>query len=201
MALDAAVATAAGGRRGPSAGTAGTVVMVFPDHPTKVRRCCPVECWCATAMCVPTFVRRSCCSGQQVHWRMCEEAASEQEGLRPYAQVGVQFDRVVPGGINLGGSCPEGCGFFCNAAQLAAESAPEKGPDADLLVISELFEFITTAAKAGPLIVFFKVSGTSIAGESCPCGRRLLQKCVCDVLADDRCVILFEKDSPPNQKS
>lgn len=40
MALDAAVATAAGGRRGPSAGTTGTIVMVFPDHPTKVRRCC-----------------------------------------------------------------------------------------------------------------------------------------------------------------
>ena len=81
----------------------------------------------------------------------------------------MQFDRVVPGGINLGGSCPEGCGFFCNAAQLTAESAPEKGPDADLLVINELFEFIMTAAKAGPLIVFFKVSGTSVAWECYSC--------------------------------
>ena len=89
-------------------------------------------------------------------------------------QVGVQFDRVVPGGINLGGSCPEGCGFFCNAAQLTAESAPEKGPDADLLVINELFDFIMTAAKAGPLIVFFKVSGTSVAWECHSCDRRLL---------------------------
>ena len=60
MALDAAVATAAGGRRGPSAGTTGTVVMVFPDHPTKVRRCCHVG-WCCTAvMCIE---HGSCRSG------------------------------------------------------------------------------------------------------------------------------------------
>lgn len=70
----------------------------------------------------------------------------------------MRFDRVVPGGINLGGSCPEGCGFFCNAAQLAAEHAPDKGPDAELLVVNELFDFVMTAAKTGPLILFFKVS-------------------------------------------
>lgn len=35
--LDAAVAAAAGGRRGPSTGACGTVVMTFADHPGRVR--------------------------------------------------------------------------------------------------------------------------------------------------------------------
>lgn len=73
-------------------------------------------------------------------------------------QVGVRFDAVVPGGINLGGLCPEGFGFFCTATQLAAENAPEKGPDADVVVVTCLLEFISATAKEVPLIVFFKVT-------------------------------------------
>ncbi len=73
-------------------------------------------------------------------------------------QVGVRFDSALPGGINLGGACPEGHGFFCNSAQLAAESsAAERGPDAESAAVGALFDFVLATAKAGPLVVFFKV--------------------------------------------
>lgn len=81
-------------------------------------------------------------------------------------QVGVRFDSALPGGINLGGTCPEGHGFFCNSAQLAAESsAAERGPDAESAAVGALFDFVLATAKAGPLVVFFKVLPLTILAD------------------------------------
>ncbi len=77
---------------------------------------------------------------------------------QPDTQVGVRFDSAVPGGINLGGLCPEGHGFFCSNAQLAREGTPDRGADPNAHgVMTALFEFIGATAEAGPLVVFLKV--------------------------------------------
>lgn len=79
------------------------------------------------------------------------------EAVLASLQVGVRFDHSVSGGINLGGLCPEGFGFFCNTAQLVLESSSERGADGESAAIGALFDFILAAAEAGPLVVFFKV--------------------------------------------
>lgn len=73
----------------------------------------------------------------------------------------MRFDSAMPGGINLGGLCPEGHGFFCTAGQLTAENAPDKGPDVDTVIVNVVFDFILSASKDAPLIVYFKVGSPS----------------------------------------
>ncbi|KAF8010521.1 hypothetical protein BT93_J1221 [Corymbia citriodora subsp. variegata] len=41
----------------------------------------------------------------------------------PLSKIGVRFDKSVPEGVDLGGSCEGGHGFFCNAADLRLENS------------------------------------------------------------------------------
>lgn len=38
--------------------------------------------------------------------------------MNPFAKVGVRFDKPIPDGVDLGGLCEKGRGFFCNGTSI-----------------------------------------------------------------------------------
>ena len=77
--------------------------------------------------------------------------------------MGVRFDEVILGGIDLGGSCEPGHGAYCMAADLAREQEEEGPLDAELLArLQALRQIIARAVVQGPLIVLYKVGHTLV---------------------------------------
>ncbi|KAK4800433.1 hypothetical protein SAY86_020920 [Trapa natans] len=82
----------------------------------------------------------------------------------PSSKIGVKFDKSIPEGVDLGGLCEEGHGFFCNASDLCVESSG--GEDFGKLLINTLFEVVVADSRKSPFILFVKDAEKSIAGNS-----------------------------------
>ncbi|PHT79770.1 hypothetical protein T459_17822 [Capsicum annuum] len=59
----------------------------------------------------------------------------------PSAKVGVQFDKPIPCGINLGGLCEDAHGFFCKVDELRLEGTGQD--DLENLLVNTLFEVLS----------------------------------------------------------
>ncbi|KAK3043271.1 hypothetical protein RJ639_002514 [Escallonia herrerae] len=82
----------------------------------------------------------------------------------PSSKIGVRFDKPIPDGVDFGGICDVGHGFFCNANELRLESTGVE--DLDKLLINSLFEAVYSESRNSPFILFMKDAEKSIAGNS-----------------------------------
>ncbi|KAK2978189.1 hypothetical protein RJ640_030362, partial [Escallonia rubra] len=82
----------------------------------------------------------------------------------PSSKIGVRFDKPIPDGVDFGGICDGGHGFFCNANELRLESTGVE--DLDKLLINSLFEAVYSESRNSPFILFMKDAEKSIAGNS-----------------------------------
>ncbi|CAN1802325.1 Outer mitochondrial transmembrane helix translocase [Linum perenne] len=80
----------------------------------------------------------------------------------PIAKVGVKFDKPVPDGVDLGGLCELGHGYFCNVSDLRLENSE----DLDKLLINILFEVVYNESRSSPFILFVKDAEKSTVGNS-----------------------------------
>ncbi|XP_019244139.1 PREDICTED: uncharacterized protein LOC109224054 isoform X2 [Nicotiana attenuata] len=94
----------------------------------------------------------------------------------PSSKIGVRFDKPISDGVNLGGLCDEGHGFFCKASDLRLEATGVD--DLDKLLISTLFEVVFNESRNSPFILFMKDAEKSMAGnsESCSTFKSRLEK-------------------------
>ncbi|OIV98173.1 hypothetical protein TanjilG_18288 [Lupinus angustifolius] len=92
----------------------------------------------------------------------------------PLSKVGVRFDKPVPDGVDLGGACEGGQGFFCNVTDLCLVNG---GVDElDKILINALFEvafllhplIVFSESRSAPLILFMKDAEKSIIGNGDP---------------------------------
>ncbi|CAM0907386.1 unnamed protein product [Alopecurus aequalis] len=70
------------------------------------------------------------------------------------SKIGVRFDKPIPGGIDLGGSCEVDHGFFCSVDSLCLD-----GPgweDRAKQPCDIMFEFVSEESEHGPLVLFLK---------------------------------------------
>lgn len=82
----------------------------------------------------------------------------------PSSKIGVRFDKPIPDGVDLGGQCEGGHGFFCNVTDLRLENSGTE--DLDKLLINTLFEVVFSESRSCPFILFMKDAEKSIAGNS-----------------------------------
>ncbi|KAK4843365.1 hypothetical protein QYF36_007268 [Acer negundo] len=80
----------------------------------------------------------------------------------PLSKIGIKFDKHIPDGVDLGGHCEAGHGFFCHVTDLRLESTGVE--DLDKLLISTLFEVVYSESRSSPFILFMKDAEKSIAG-------------------------------------
>ncbi|KAF3625436.1 hypothetical protein FXO38_27364 [Capsicum annuum] len=80
----------------------------------------------------------------------------------PSAKVGVQFDKPIPRGINLGGLCEDAHRFFCKADELRLEDTGLD--DLENLLVKPLFEVVSSESINSPVILFMKDSAKSVVG-------------------------------------
>ncbi|PHT51619.1 hypothetical protein CQW23_06081 [Capsicum baccatum] len=74
----------------------------------------------------------------------------------PSAKVGVQFDKPIPRGINLGGLCEDAHRFF---------SKEDTGlDDLENLLVKPLFEVVSSESINSPVILFMKDAAKSVEG-------------------------------------
>ncbi|XP_044486983.1 uncharacterized protein LOC123212027 isoform X2 [Mangifera indica] len=82
----------------------------------------------------------------------------------PLSKIGVKFDKPVLDGVDLGGLCEGGQGFFCNITDLRLENTGVE--DLDKLLINTLFEVVDSESRSSPFILFMKDAEKSVAGNS-----------------------------------
>ncbi|GFZ17421.1 AAA-type ATPase family protein [Actinidia rufa] len=82
----------------------------------------------------------------------------------PSSKIGVRFDKPIPDGVDLGGLCELGHGFFCTVSDLRLE--PMGVEDLDKLLINTLFEAVASESRNSPFILFMKDAEKSIVGNS-----------------------------------
>ncbi|TKY55321.1 AAA domain-containing protein [Spatholobus suberectus] len=80
----------------------------------------------------------------------------------PLSKIGVRFDKPIPDGVDLGGACEGGQGFFCNVTDLRLESSAVE--ELDKLLIHSLFEVVFSESRSAPFILFMKDAEKSIVG-------------------------------------
>lgn len=81
--------------------------------------------------------------------------------------VGVRFDRLVPGGHNLGGECEPGHGFLCEARMMRRESDPGRnGSSRGEASVDQIFTSVNAAAANGPVVVHIRQADKAITGNS-----------------------------------
>ncbi|XP_040988881.1 uncharacterized protein LOC121236503 isoform X3 [Juglans microcarpa x Juglans regia] len=80
----------------------------------------------------------------------------------PLSKVGVRFDRAIQDGVDLGGHCELGHGFFCNVTDLRLDNTGVE--ELDKLLINTLFEVVTSESRSSPFILFMKDAEKSIVG-------------------------------------
>ncbi|KAI9079510.1 hypothetical protein K1719_038592 [Acacia pycnantha] len=80
----------------------------------------------------------------------------------PFAKVGVRFDKPIPDGVDLGGACEGGQGFFCNVGDLRLENSVVD--ELDKILINTLFEVVQRESRTAPFILFMKDAEKSIVG-------------------------------------
>ncbi|KAJ7956060.1 AAA-type ATPase family protein [Quillaja saponaria] len=80
----------------------------------------------------------------------------------PLAKVGVRFDKSIPDGVDLGGACEGGQGFFCYATDIRLDNTAVE--ELDKLLINTLFEAVFSESRSAPFILFMKDAEKSIVG-------------------------------------
>lgn len=84
----------------------------------------------------------------------------------PLSKIGVRFDKLIPDGVDLGGACEAGQGFFCNVTDLRLENSGIDELDKSL--INSLFEVVISESRKAPFILFMKEAEKSIVGNGDP---------------------------------
>ncbi|KAL5053441.1 hypothetical protein RYX36_034123 [Vicia faba] len=84
----------------------------------------------------------------------------------PHSKIGVEFDELIHDGVDLGGACEVGRGFFCNVTDLHLENSG--AAVLDKLLIDSLFEVVYRESRSAPFILFMKDAEKSIVGKGCP---------------------------------
>ncbi|XP_054805925.1 uncharacterized protein LOC129308665 isoform X3 [Prosopis cineraria] len=84
----------------------------------------------------------------------------------PSSKIGVRFDKSIPDGVDLGGACEGGQGFFCNVSDLRLENSFVE--ELDKLLINTLFEVVCSESRTAPFILFMKDAEKSIVGNGDP---------------------------------
>ncbi|XP_027339693.1 uncharacterized protein LOC113853311 isoform X2 [Abrus precatorius] len=84
----------------------------------------------------------------------------------PLSKIGVRFDKPIPDGVDLGGACEVGQGFFCNVSDLRLENSGIE--EFDKLLINTLFEVVFSESRNAPFILFMKDAEKSIVGNGDP---------------------------------
>ncbi|WCJ36243.1 P-loop containing nucleoside triphosphate hydrolases superfamily protein [Euphorbia peplus] len=99
----------------------------------------------------------------------------------PLSKMGVRFDKPVPDGVDLGGLCEGGHGYFCNVTDLRLDNAE----DIDKLLVNTLFEAVHNESRNFPFILFMKDAEKSIAGnpDTCSTFKSRLEKLPDNVVA------------------
>ncbi|KAK9072368.1 hypothetical protein SSX86_008802 [Deinandra increscens subsp. villosa] len=80
------------------------------------------------------------------------------------SKIGVKFDKPISDGVDLGGLCDGGYGYFCSANEIRLDSTGVQ--DLDKLLISTLFEVVSSESRNTPFILFMKDAEKSIVGSS-----------------------------------
>ncbi|XP_052620106.1 uncharacterized protein LOC111880508 isoform X1 [Lactuca sativa] len=80
------------------------------------------------------------------------------------SKIGVKFDKVITDGVDLGGLCDGGYGYFCSANEIRLDSTGVE--DLDKLLITTLFDVVTSESRNVPFILFMKDAEKSIVGSS-----------------------------------
>ncbi|XP_022137416.1 uncharacterized protein LOC111008871 isoform X3 [Momordica charantia] len=78
------------------------------------------------------------------------------------SKVGVKFDKLIPDGVDLGGYCEGGYGYFCNVADLRLENSGVE--ELDKILIDILFEAVFSESRNSPFILFMKDAEKSLVG-------------------------------------
>ncbi|KAL6494382.1 hypothetical protein OROGR_031182 [Orobanche gracilis] len=82
----------------------------------------------------------------------------------PLSKIGVRFDKPMQDGVDFGGLCDNGRGFFCNANELRLDISGVE--DLDKLLINTMFETVFDVSQGSPFILFMKDAEKSMAGNS-----------------------------------
>ncbi|CAA0816548.1 AAA-type ATPase family protein, partial [Striga hermonthica] len=82
----------------------------------------------------------------------------------PLSKIGVKFDKPMQDGLDFGGLCDNGHGFFCNANELRVDTSGVE--DLDKLLINTMFETVFDVSQESPFILFMKDAEKSMAGNS-----------------------------------
>ncbi|XP_073015316.1 uncharacterized protein [Primulina eburnea] len=82
----------------------------------------------------------------------------------PLSKIGVRFDKFILDGVDFGGLCDNGHGFFCHANELRLDSSVVE--DTDKLLINTMFETMFDESRASPFILFMKDAEKVMAGNS-----------------------------------
>ncbi|KAF3680431.1 putative MORC family CW-type zinc finger protein 3-like [Capsicum annuum] len=80
------------------------------------------------------------------------------------SKVGVQFDKPIPRGVNLGGFCEDAHGFFCKVDELRLEGTGLD--DLENLLVKTLFEVVSRESRNSPVILLMKDAEKTMAGNS-----------------------------------
>ncbi|KAL2492264.1 AAA-type ATPase family protein [Abeliophyllum distichum] len=82
----------------------------------------------------------------------------------PVSKIGIRFDRPIPDGVDFGGLCDNGHGFFCSANELRLDTSGVE--DLDNLLINTMFETVFDESRDSPFILFMKDAEKSMVGNS-----------------------------------
>ncbi|XP_022994319.1 uncharacterized protein LOC111490081 isoform X4 [Cucurbita maxima] len=78
------------------------------------------------------------------------------------SKIGVRFDKLIPDGVDLGGYCEGGYGYFCYATDLRLENSGVE--ELDKILIDILFEAVFSESRNSPFILFMKDAEKSLVG-------------------------------------
>ncbi|XP_023542560.1 uncharacterized protein LOC111802436 isoform X2 [Cucurbita pepo subsp. pepo] len=78
------------------------------------------------------------------------------------SKIGVKFDKLIPDGVDLGGYCEGGYGYFCYATDLRLENSGVE--ELDKILIDILFEAVFSESRNSPFILFMKDAEKSLVG-------------------------------------
>ncbi|KAL8474600.1 hypothetical protein ACS0TY_031160 [Phlomoides rotata] len=82
----------------------------------------------------------------------------------PLSKIGVRFDKPMQDGVDFGGLCDNGHGFFCNVNELRLDTSGVE--DLDKLLINTMFETVFEVSRDSPFILFMKDAEKCMAGNS-----------------------------------
>ncbi|KAL3617557.1 hypothetical protein CASFOL_037878 [Castilleja foliolosa] len=82
----------------------------------------------------------------------------------PLSKIGIRFDKPLQDGVDFGGLCDNGHGFFCNANELRLDTSGVE--DLDKLLINTMFETVFDVSQESPFILFMKDAEKSMAGNT-----------------------------------